>query len=440
MDFVDVAVVGAGSAGLGAANALADAKRNFVVLEAADRIGGRVLCDSTTFPGIPFDHGGAWFHMVTRPAMRGGSGTNNPLYDIAHSRGLAAPSDLGARHLIANGERRNFLLHGGVVTLGLVVTAVLWAAGKTALGHAEDISVEQATVHLKDHATYDQVWGLLAAEHGASPARMSCLDLLNLVATARLPVITPSWDNRLCPSGMGNFLATFAEGMPIRLNAPVRRIVWGGADGVTLETSGGALRARTVIVTVSIGVLAADALAFDPVLPESHTKALAGLEMGHTAKIGVLFGRDVFGDFAANSVTFPDRNQRLMPLVQTRPWNNANFAILIVGGDEVADMERRGANEDYAREQIAFMYGSDTAKAITKTFSSSWNTNPLTRGGYSSAVPGGAPGRKVLAEQPLGDRVFFAGEATSTTQHSSIHGAYLSGQDAAHRALKVLAP
>jgi monoamine oxidase len=439
MDFVDVAVVGAGSAGLGAANALANAKRNFVVLEAADRICGRVFCDSTTFPGIPFDHGGAWFHMVTAKSLLGGSETNNPLYDIAHSRGLAAPSDLGERYLMANGARRNFLLHHGVVTLGLVVTAVLWAAGKTALGHADDISVEQATSHLKENADYDQVWGLLAAEHGASPARMSCLDLLNLMATARLPVITPSWDNHRCPSGMGNFLATFAEGMPIRLNSPVKRIAWGRKDGVTLETSGGTLKARTAIVTVSIGVLAADAIAFDPTLPATHSKAVGGLEMGHTAKIGVLFDRNVFDEFAPNSVTFPDKNQRLMPLVQTRPWDNSNFAIVIVGGDEVADMERRGGNEDYAREQIALLFGSDTAKAITKTFSSSWNTNPLTRGGYSSALPGGTPGRKVLAEEALANQVFFAGEATSTTQHSSIHGAYISGQNAAKRAIKTLA-
>jgi len=56
-----------------------------------------------------------------------------------------------------------------------------------------------------------------------------------------------------------------------------------------------------------------------------------------------------------------------------------------------------------------------------------------------SALPGGVPRRMVFAEDPLADRVFFAGEATSKLQHSSIHGAYLSGQDAAERVLKVLA-
>jgi monoamine oxidase len=423
---------------LGAANALADAKRSFVVLEAANRIGGRVWCESDTFPGIPFDHGGQWFHMVTRPARRGGSGTNNPLYDIAHSRGLATPSDLGGRYLMSKGASRNFLAHAGAVTLARMAAAVLWAGGKTALAHMTDISVAEATSDLKDAPYYDQIWGYLATEHGTSPHRMSCLDVLNLTATARLPVITPSWDNHLCPSGMGNFVATFAEGMPIRLNTPVNQITWGGKEGVTLETAGGTLKARTAIVTVSVGVLAAQSIAFSPGLPETHLGAIAGLEMGHTAKIGVLFDRDVFGDLGPNTVTSPDKDQRLQPIVQTRAWGKY-FAIVFVGGDEVADMERQGANVDYAREQIGSMFGSDAVTAITKTFSSSWNANPLTRGGYSSALPGGVAGRKVLAEQALANQVFFAGEATSTVQHSSIHGAYLSGQDAVTLVLKALA-
>jgi Flavin containing amine oxidoreductase len=67
-----------------------------MVLEAADHIGGRTYCDNTSFPA-PFDFGGQWFHMVTRPSLRGGLGSNNPLYDIAKNRGLAVPSDLGRR-------------------------------------------------------------------------------------------------------------------------------------------------------------------------------------------------------------------------------------------------------------------------------------------------------------------------------------------------------
>jgi monoamine oxidase len=435
----DVVIIGCGSAGLGAAGTLRASGKSIMVLEAADHIGGRTYCDNTSFPA-PFDFGGQWFHMATRPSLRGGLGSNNPLYDIAKSRGLAVPSDLNRRVFMPTSPPQNVLASALPVTLGLVAGAALWAGGKAALfSHdpAHDVSLAAASAGLKGQPRYDQCWGALVTEHGAELDRVSCLDVFNLAMTANLPVITPSWDNHLIPSGMGNFIATFAEGVPITLNAPVKSIGWGGKDGVAVETSAGIVRARAAIVTVSVGVLSSGTLAFDPALPDRHRRALAGLEMGHTAKIGLLFDRDVFIGLDANTIVLPEDNRRSQPLVQTKAWGH-NMAIVIIGGDEVADMEEKGHLVDYAKEQIAEMFGNEAKNAITKTVASSWNTNPWVRGGYSSALPGGVPGRVVLAEEPLADRVFFAGEATSKLQHSSIHGAYLSGQDAAERVLKVL--
>jgi monoamine oxidase len=435
----DVAIVGCGSAGLGAAGALRAAGKNIMVLEAADHIGGRTYCDNTSFPA-PFDFGGQWFHMVTRPSLRGGLGSNNPLYDIAKSRGLAVPSDLGRRVFMPTSPPQNVLGSALPVTLGLMAAAGLWAGGKAALfsnDPTHDISLAVATASLAGHARYDQCWGALITEHGAELDRVSCLDVFNLAMTATLPVITPSWDNHLIPSGMGNFIATFAEGVPVTLNTPVRSIAWGGKDGVTLDTAAGAVQARAAIVTVSVGVLSSGALAFDPSLPSKHQRALAGLEMGQTAKIGLLFDRDVFMDLGENTVVLAAHNRRSQPLVQAKAWGQ-NMAIVIIGGPEVGEMEKRDALVDYAQEQIAEMFGNEAKNAIVKAVPSSWNTNPWVRGGYSSALPGGVPGRVVLAEQALADQVFFAGEATSKLQHSSIHGAYLSGQDAAEKVLKVL--
>jgi monoamine oxidase len=142
-------------------------------------------------------------------------------------------------------------------------------------------------------------------------------------------------------------------------------------------------------------------------------------------------------DLGENTVVLAAHNRRSQPLVQAKAWGQ-NMAIVIIGGPEVGEMEKRDALVDYAQEQIAEMFGNEAKNAIVKAVPSSWNTNPWVCGGYSSALPGGVPGRVVLAEQALADQVFFAGEATSKLQHSSIHGAYLSGQDAAEKVLKVL--
>src|SRR5687768_14896572 len=79
----DVVVLGAGIAGMAAAQSLKSAGLSVLVVEARNRIGGRCFCDNS-FPA-PFDFGGQFFHQVVPAA---GGGTNNPLYDIAVERGL----------------------------------------------------------------------------------------------------------------------------------------------------------------------------------------------------------------------------------------------------------------------------------------------------------------------------------------------------------------
>ena len=86
----DAVVVGAGIAGMAAAQSMRAAGHKVVVVEARDRVGGRCFCDNT-FPA-PFDFGAQLFHQVT-PSPRGG--THNPLYDIAIARGIVpVPADL----------------------------------------------------------------------------------------------------------------------------------------------------------------------------------------------------------------------------------------------------------------------------------------------------------------------------------------------------------
>jgi monoamine oxidase len=81
---------------------------------------------------------------------------------------------------------------------------------------------------------------------------------------------------------------------------------------------------------------------------------------------------------------------------------------------------------DYARTQLSSVFGSQVNRAIGKTDATGWNSDPRIRGAYSMAGPGAAGQRAQLA-QPIGERLFFAGEATSITAYGSAHGAYQSG-------------
>jgi monoamine oxidase len=66
-----------------------------------------------------------------------------------------------------------------------------------------------------------------------------------------------------------------------------------------------------------------------------------------------------------------------------------------------------------------------------------WGSDPHVFGSYACALPGRADARAVLAS-PLGDRILFAGEATSQAHYGFAHGAYLEGQAAAERVIAML--
>ena len=105
---------------------------------------------------------------------------------------------------------------------------------------------------------------------------------------------------------------------------------------------------------------------------------------------------------------------------------------LIVAEDLAHELEAGGATavDAYAREFVTDTFGAAAAAAIDRTITHRWATDPLAMGSYSAARVGKVGARATLAT-PLDNRLYFAGEAISTYAHSSLHGAYLTGQTAA---------
>jgi monoamine oxidase len=105
---------------------------------------------------------------------------------------------------------------------------------------------------------------------------------------------------------------------------------------------------------------------------------------------------------------------------------------LIVADDLARELEAGGATAvgAYAREFVTDTFGAPAAAAIDRTITHGWAADPLTMGSYSAARVGKVGARATLAE-PIDNRLYFAGEAISTNAHSSLHGAFLTGQNAA---------
>jgi monoamine oxidase len=402
---VDVAIVGAGAAGLAAAKALRQAGRSFVVLEARARIGGRAFTDESL--GVPFDAGAQYIHWAERnPWKKIADEFKVPLQDdgasgipIVFANGVRIPDDERAR-------RRGAFSR-------------IWQALEA--GVSADRSFAEAVKGASPEIV-GAAGGITQFALGEDPERVSIADYDQLWAG----------DDYVVPSGYGALVARWGAEVPVRLSTPVSAIRWGGR-GVALETERGMVRAGAAIVTASVGVLKAGGIRFSPELPASMRDALDGLGMGAYTKVALkidraraepLEGADYIELVDGSAVSF-----------EFWPFGR-DLCMVMLGGDHARRLCEAGerAAVDFATERLAGMVGGHIREAIAGGRLAAWWTDPYARGSYSVARPGRVAARQAL-RRPIGGRLFFAGEATAGGGAMTVGGATLDGERAARAVL-----
>lgn len=403
----DVVVVGAGAAGIAAAHALRARGRSVVVLEAMDRIGGRAFTDRTTW-GVPFDVGCAWLHKAddnpwTGYARRRGFTLRPHEYDLERVWLGPRPGDAAAVNAAeaAMADQISAATSDGPASAATVVDTPVREAAADYLG-ALDMAVD--------------------------------LDELSTFDYANAAELAP---NLLCAEGFGSIVADGGRGLPVRLGTAVRSVRWDG-PGVEVASDAGTLRARAVIVTASTGVLASGAIRFTPDLPVATQDAIADLPMGMLAKIPLLVPRERFGLAPFTDLMLARRGRRDLYFL-CFPFDS-DLMIGFVGGDLGWELSALGeaAAVDFAKAGLAEMFGSDAPRRVRAGGLTPWASNPWTRGAYAAASPGRYAARAALA-RPVGDRIFFAGEALAGPLIQTCGGAFRSGAAAAAAADMALA-
>ncbi len=403
----DVVVIGAGAAGLAAARKLVDQGLTVRVLEAADRPGGRAFTDHDTF-GMPFDHGASLL----------GSGDVNPHMDVARNEGfgLIAYQNAG-ESLFVDGEPAS---HRDYERYYQAYEAVPDAIGRAAQA-GRDVAASTVVPDIPFSGTA-QTW-LGPMDFGVDFTDLSTADYWNTASTA-----PDYW----VKDGYGTLVAGQARGLPVTFGAKVTKVDWSGS-GVRVRSTQGTLRARACIVTVSTGVLAADRITFDPVLPDWKREAIDHLPMGLLAKIGLQFEGTRFDldDDAWLTYKVPEEMPAEASFFLSWP-DSSDLMVGFVGGEFGRELAREGeeAAIDFGLGELRRIFGSDVDQHFVKGAFHDWAGDPMTLGGYAAARPGHADARETI-RTPVGDRVFFAGEACAGPYVATCGGAAMNGEEVA---------
>lgn len=405
---IDIAIIGAGAAGLGAAHALQRRSVSCIVLEARDRIGGRAHTIMAS-PDVTFDLGCGWLHSADR----------NAFVAIAEQLSFAIDKsrppwrDQAYEAAFPREEREEFI--------GALEAFFTRTAEAAARGHDAPAS---------DYLEPGNRWnGMIDAIctylNGCELEQMSLLDFEAYADTE------VNWRIR---RGYGALVAAYGAGLPIALNCNVTLIDHGDMR-IRLTTSQGTLTADKVIVTVPTNLIADEAIRFRPPLP-AKVEAAAGLPLGLDNKVTLAL--DGWEHLPKDSGMRGRSHTARVGSFQLRPFGQPCIEGFY-GGSFAREIEAAGAGALAAQaiDDVVALLGHDIRKSLKPLAESRWGADPFARGAYSHALPGHAGKRAVLAA-PVDDRLFFAGEATPPDFFSTAHGARDSGERAAREALASL--
>ncbi|CAO4156754.1 Tryptophan 2-monooxygenase [Methylorubrum thiocyanatum] len=416
----DVIVIGAGAAGIAAARRLIERGLSVAVLEARDRVGGRAV--TTRLRGHAVDLGAHWLH----------AGPINPLVALGRSRGEPLRRAAQEQHLWV-GRRPGRADEDAAFSRAFDIAdrAITHAASRTQDGPA----ARALPRHLGP-------WGeRVALVHGLVSGRP--LDEVSLHDWPSLEY----GDNYFIAGGYGAYLARLARELPIRLGCAVTALDWSGsgvrarlADGGVFDSGvfhSGVLAARAAIVTVPVPVLQA-AFRFDPPLPEPTRAAIDGFLPGIYEHVVLHWPSAPFRgrDRLASVVGGRHKPPGMLTRIDDTPFHYFELDAAVARALDSAGAGPDGARR-FARAVLAEHFGRGALADLAIPAVTAWRHDPWSRGSWAVVPPGHAAARATLQE-PVGERIWFAGEANSRAQWGTAGGAYEEGLRAAEHVADTL--
>jgi monoamine oxidase len=417
-----VIVIGAGVAGLAAARKLARAGHVVTVIEARGRIGGRVWTDVNE--GVPMDVGAGWIH---------GPDGGNPITALAAEAGAAT-------YLTDDGSVQVFSSTGADVTAqqfpaGKTKYDGLLASVNTAMaGSVPDRSLASALTAADPTALTDpfSTYLLTSTLEFDTGGWLEALSARNYYNGSKYP-----GKDVLFPGGYKAIPELLAKGLDIRLNSPVTSVTHTDT-GVTVVAGGANFTADYCVVTIPLGVLRANSVAFSPALTTDKQAAMNRLGVGQINKVFMLFDSAFWPTDTQYFGWHSPVRGKYSYFLSYRKFSGFNCLVTFGFGEQGAAIEAMTEAQLIAdvTPALTTIFGA-AAVAPRRAIRTGWNNDPYAKGAYSFAgINSTAQDHEILAA-PQGSRLLFAGEHTHELYRATVHGAYLTGIREADRVLAV---
>ena len=447
-----VLIIGAGAAGLAAARVLSRAGREVIVLEARGRIGGRVFTNREADSPVPIEFGAEFVHGKSPELWQIATAANLQLYEVS---------------------QRHWYFQNGKVSKSSEFWRKIEGLIDEMKSSSRDRSLKDFLESLPDDEEARRAKSMLVRYvEGFHAANIERIGIHGLVkATEAADEIDGDKAFRLV-DGYDSLMEAMkadaeSHGTKFHLNTAVNEVRWAGRQvdvSCEAQTNSGAndsfpsqteFAASHLIVTIPLGVLKlktgeSGAIHFVPDLPRDKQSAIESLPMGNVVKINLLF-RERFWetvklwDKDATAIDFHDAGFFHCPAAPLPTWwtqlpIRAPLLVGWIGGPNADRMLDDGAAMlDQAIESLGRIFNLSRAQILTQLQIASahdWRSDPFSRGAYAYVPVNGLELQQILA-QPIANKLFFAGEATSVGHIGTVHGAIQSGQRAAKEILSI---
>jgi monoamine oxidase len=403
-----VVVIGAGISGLAAAKKLKEKGFTVIILEAQEKVGGRLRTDRSL--GVAFDEGASWIHGPNK----------NPITDVAKQSGANT-------FLTSDDSVEVFDINGAAYSDAEITNAEKqFNSALTAVRNAGTQTQSFQTVFnsLYPGQANERLWkymlsAFLEFNTGGDISKLSSKFFEDdSEFTGEDVIITNGYDK------VADFLA---KGLEVRLNTRVNSIDYSNTT-INITANGSNVEADYVIVSVPLGVLKKNAITFTPALPANKINAITNTNIGNVNKF-LLVWDTPFWDTDLQYIGYtPDTKGKFNYFLNIKKFTPSNGLMTFALGD-YATVTESMTDTQIIKEimlHLKGIYGNNIPNP-TSFLRTKWGQNINSFGAYSYPTNGSTSADFDTLAIEINNKVFFAGEHTERDYRGTVHGAYLSG-------------